>query len=202
MRKFEVKITGVTPYMQHRMDDQKLDEWEKNRGRIIERDGLNSEPEKMAAYHAYIDDNGDYYIPSEHFKQCFVKGGAFVKGKVGNATRSMKNIVAGQWIIPIEKIPFRRFDEVDVRSAVNQNVKARVITRRPKWNNWECQFVLHIDDDGLLTNETILSIMSYAGRFQGVGSYRPEHTGEFGRFMAEIIEIKSDVAPKKSTRKQ
>lgn len=188
MREFKVKIKGVTPYMQHRMDTQKLIDWENERGRIIERDGLNTEPEKTAAFHAYIDSNGNYYIPSEHFKQSFVKGGGFVKAKVGNSTRSMKNIVAGMWRIKEEKIPFRKFDEVDVRSAVNNNVKARIITHRPKWNEWSCQFTLIIDDDGLLSNKMITDIIGYSGRYLGVGSYRPEHTGEFGRFCIEEFE--------------
>jgi hypothetical protein len=191
MRNFKVKIEGVTPYMQHRMDTAKLKEWEQKRGRIIEREGLNTDEEKTALFHSYIDDNGKFYIPAEHFKQAFVKGGGFVKGKVGNATRSMKNIVAGMWIIKQEKIPFRRFDEVDTRSAVNTNVKARIIVHRPKWNKWKCEFDLMIDDDGLLTTPIIQSVIEYAGRFQGVGSYRPEHTGEFGRFkIAELKEIK------------
>jgi hypothetical protein len=190
MRKFEVKVTGVTPYMQHRMDTQKLKDWEDKRGRIIERDGLNTDEEKTAMFHSYVTDDGFYYIPSEHFEQAFVKGGAFVKAKVGNSARSMKNIVAGMWMISPERIPFRKFDEVDTRSAVNNNVKARIITHRPKWNTWECNFTLNVDDDGLLTTSMIESIIGYAGRFQGVGSYRPEHTGKFGRFSADIKETK------------
>lgn len=190
MRTFKVKVNGVTPYMQHRMDDVKLQEWEKKRGNIIERDGLNDEPEKIAAFHSYIDNDGNYYIPCDHFKQCFVKGGGFVKGKVGNATKSMKNIVAAMWRIKEEKIPFRKFDEVDTRSAVNRNVKARIITHRPKWNTWEAEFTLIIDDDvkNGVTIDTIENIINYGGRYLGVGSYRPEHTGEFGRF--ELIELK------------
>lgn len=190
MRTFKVTINGVTPYMQHRMDDTKLKVWEQSRGRIIEREGLTTDEEKMALFHSYIDDNGNFYIPAEHFKQAFVNGGGFVKGKVGNATRSMKNIVAAMWMIQEQRIPFRRFDEVDTRSAVNNNVKARVIVHRPKWNKWECSFILVIDDDGLLTMPMIKSIIEYAGRFLGVGSYRPEHTGEFGRFkMTDIEEV-------------
>ena len=189
MRKFKVKVIGVTPYMQHRMDVQKLEAWEKSRGKIIERDGLNDEPSKTAAFHAYIDDKGQYYIPSEHFKQCFVKGGGYVKGKVGNSTRSMKNIVAGMWRIEEEKISFRKFDEVDTRSAVNNNVKARIIVHRPKWIKWSAGFTLLIDDDAKngITEETINNIISYGGRYLGVGSYRPEHTGEYGRFAIEKI---------------
>lgn len=175
--------------MQHRMCDQKLQEWEIKRGNIIERDGLNDEPEKIAAFHSYIDNSGKYYIPADHFKQCFVKGGGFVKAKVGNANRSMKNIVAAMWRIKEDKIDFRKFDEVDTRSAVNRNVKARIIVHRPKWLEWECTFTLIIDDDKKngITVETIQNIISYGGRYLGVGSYRPEHTGEYGRFELESI---------------
>jgi hypothetical protein len=36
MKEYKVKIKGVTPYMQHRMDDLKLEQWEKSRGPIHE----------------------------------------------------------------------------------------------------------------------------------------------------------------------
>lgn len=197
MRNFKVKVKGVTPYMQHRMDDASLQEWEKRRGTIVERDNLNEEPEKRAAFHAYINQSGNYFIPSDHFKQSFIKGGAFVKSKVGNSKKSMKNIVAGMWRIMEPEIMLDKFDEVDTRSAVNKNVKARVIVHRPKWNKWSAEFTLLIDDDQKngITIDTIESIIGYSGRYLGVGSYRPEHTGEFGRFeIDEIFELKSSIA--------
>lgn len=187
-RSFKIEVTGKSPYMQHRMDTAKLKEWEQKRGRIIEREGLNTDEEKTALFHSYIDENGNFFIPSEHFKQSFVKGGSFVKAKVGNASRSMKNIVAGMWSVSPEQIPFRKFDVVDTRSAVNNNVKARIIVHRPKWETWKCNFILTVDDDGLLTQPMIESVMDYAGRFLGVGSYRPEHTGEYGRFKVTGIK--------------
>ncbi len=189
MRSFKVKVVGVTPYMQHRMDDRKLSEWEKVRGNIVERDHLADTNEKTAAFHAYINGAGEYFIPAEHFKQSMIKAGSYVKAKVGATTKSMKSIVAAMWRINEIEIPFRKFDEVDSRSAVNKNVKARVMVHRPKWNTWEAEFTLTIDDDekGKVTIETIESIISYSGRYLGVGSYRPEHTGEFGRFNTESI---------------
>jgi hypothetical protein len=189
MRKFKLQIVGVTPYMQHRMDDKKLAEWEKSRGRIIENSDAATPEEKLAHFHSYIDENGLFYIPSSHFKQAFCNGGSFVKAKVGNSSRSLKNIVAGQWRILEERIKFRKFDEIDSRSAVNKNVKARIMVHRPKWNEWRCEFTLILDDDdkNKLTQETVNDIIKYAGRYLGVGSYRPEHTGEFGRFELEKI---------------
>lgn len=185
MKNYKVKITGITPYMQHRMDDKKLAEWELGGQKIIMRDGLNDDKLKTAAYHSYIDIEGNYFIPSEHFKQSFVKGGSMVKGKVGASTKSMKNVVAGMWFIRPERIPFRMFDEVDTRSAVNRNVKARIIVHRPKWLNWDCEFELNVDNDSL-TIQVIRSIIESAGKYIGVGSYRPEHTGEYGRFVADV----------------
>lgn len=187
--KFKVSVTGITPYMQHRMDDTKLASWEKSRGVIIERDGLNDEPNKIAAFHSYITPSGEYFIPSEHFKQSMVKGGGYIKSKVGNAKRSMKNIVAAMFFITPEKIPFRKFDEVDTRSAVNKNNKARVIVHRPKWGEWTCEFTLFVDNDSI-TTETIKEIIEASGKYIGVGSYRPEHTGEYGRFTADVKQIK------------
>jgi len=93
MQKFKVEIEGVTPYMQHRMDDTKLEEWEKNRKLIIERDDIVKEDAVRAEYHAYSDNEG-FYIPSEHLIGSFINAGAMVKSKVGNAKKSMKNIVA------------------------------------------------------------------------------------------------------------
>jgi hypothetical protein len=193
MREFKVKVKGVTPYLQHRMDDAQLSEWEKKRGNIIERDGLNDEPEKKAAFHSYIDMKNQYYIPAEHFKQSFIKGGSFVKSKVGNGRKSMKNIVAGMWRIREEGVVLPKFDEVFSRSAVNKNNKARVMVHRPKWNEWGAEFTLLIDDDAKngITLDTIEQIISYSGRYLGIGSYRPEHTGEFGRFeVVSLTEVK------------
>ena len=190
MQKFKVKVTGLTPYMQHRMDDQKLIDWEKSRGQIIENQGINTEPEKLALFHSYVTPDGNFYIPSEHFKQCFLNGGKAIKGKVGASTKSMKQVVAGQFFVTPAMIPFRKFDVVDRRSVVNKLTKARVICTRPMWlTPWDVEFVLEVHND-TVTQETIKSILEYGGNFVGVGSYRPEHAGEYGRFNVTMEKIK------------
>ena len=49
MKKYKVIIEGVTPYMQHRMDDTKLDQWEKLRPPIHERPEVSHEDAVRAA---------------------------------------------------------------------------------------------------------------------------------------------------------
>lgn len=186
--KYSVTIKGVTPYMQHRMDDTKLEQWEVRRKKIIEREGLDTEDEKVAAFHAFSDEDGNYYMPSDHIRMAMINAGGFIKSKVGNARKSMKNVVAAMFTVSPEQITLPRFDVVDKRSAVNKNVKARIIVKRPKWNEgWKATFTLLIDDD-TITQDTVKDLLNYAGRYVGIGSYRPQNNGFFGRFEIEDIQ--------------
>jgi len=183
MKKYKIQIKGITPYMQHRMDDQKLEEWEKNRKQIIERDDVAQEDLTRALFHSYHDDKG-FYVPSEHIKGALINAGAMVKAKVGNTRKSMKNIVAGMFFIEEEKIRLHDDFVIDKRSAVNKNIKARVIAIRPKWENWLLDFTLLVDNE-TITKETIKEILKNAGQYIGIGSFRPTNNGSFGRFEIE-----------------
>jgi hypothetical protein len=186
MKKYQVKIKGITPYMQHRMDDQKLEDWEKNRKYIIEREDIAKEDLDRALYHSYNDNEG-FYIPQEHIRGALINAGNMSKSKVGNAKKSMRNIVAAMFFVNPEKIRITEEMTIDKRSAVNKNIKARVISIRPKWENWTASFELWVDND-TITFPTIKEIMNNAGQYIGIGSFTPTHGGMFGRFTIEKIE--------------
>lgn len=185
--KFKAKV-HMEKYMQHRMDDQKLEDWEKQRSKVIEREGINQDDATRAEFHCYRNGNGKCFIPSEHFKQALINGGTQVKSKVGNGRKSMTNIVAGQFRVFPEHIEVRDWDEADKRSAVNNNVKARIISIRPRWNDLTVEFEIHVRNT-TITIEMVREILYHAGTMYGVGSYRPEHKGEFG--VCEILELEA-----------
>lgn len=190
MKKYQIRIEGVTPYMQHRMDDLTLDQWEKSRGKIIERPDIAKEDQLRAEFHMYRDEEGKPFIPAEHLRGAMIKAGGFVKSKVGNAKKSMKNVVAGMFYVFPERLSLHDKWVVDKRSAVNQNNKARVICIRPKWEQWNTKFELHIDND-TITDETVKEILMYAGQYCGIGSFRPTNNGLFGRFKTiSVLPIK------------
>lgn len=186
MKKYKVKVVGVTPYMQHRMDDIKLEEWEKSHNLVVTRPEVSQSEATRAEYHSYRSPSGKCYIPSEQFRQSFIGAGTLVKSKVGAQTKSMKAIIAGQWIIEEDQIQMPDYDAIDKRSAVNKNVKARVITIRPKWNKWSAEFTLVIDND-TTPKEMIEKIIGFSGNNVGIGSYRPTNSGMFGRFKLDSL---------------
>lgn len=186
---YSVKIEGITPYMQHRMDDIKLEEWEKNRKQIIERPDVNIEDVKRAEYHCFRNSDGQCYIPAEQLRMSFINGGTYLKSKVGTKTKSMKSIIAAVLQISPEEILLPDYDLIDKRSAVNKNIKARVMVLRPKWSKWLAEFDM-ILDNGTLTKETITELITVSGNYVGIGSYRPTNNGYFGRFSLKNITLK------------
>lgn len=183
---YKVKIEGITPYMQHRMDDIKLDEWEKNRKQIIERHDVNIEDAKRAEYHCYRNKSGQCFIPAEQLRISMINGGTYLKSKVGTKTKSMKGVIAAVMRISPEEILLPDYDEIDKRSAVNRNVKARVMVVRPKWSVWSAEFDMLLDN-GTLTKEMLTELVTVTGNYVGIGSYRPTNNGYFGRFILKEI---------------
>jgi len=168
------------------MDDVKLEEWEKNRKLIIERDDVAKEDNVRAEFHSY-NDKGKFFIPAEHIRGALINAGGMVKSKVGNSRKSMKNIVAGMFFVFPEKLPIHQDYCIDKRSAVNKNIKGRVISIRPKWEQWETEFELHVDNN-TITKETVQEIIENAGQYIGIGSFRPQCNGMFGRFRIKSIK--------------
>jgi hypothetical protein len=188
MKTYQVKIQGLTPYMQHRMDDTKLEEWEKKRVPIMERDDVAHEDAVRAEYHCYRNAEVKCFIPSEQIRGSLIGAGSYMKAKVGGRAKSMKVIVAATFQpTPIE-ILLPDYDSIDKRSAVNKNVKARIMVVRPKWSNWSASFILNVHED-TITKETISQLIAYAGNYVGIGSYRPTANGLFGRFELESISL-------------
>lgn len=173
--------------MQHRMDDLKLEQWEKVRGKIIERSDVAHDDLVRAEYHCYRNESGKCYIPADQIRGSLIGAGTYMKAKVGGRSKSMKTIVAATFIPTPDQIIIPDYDCIDKRSAVNRNIKARVLVLRPKWTIWEASFTLNVHED-TITKEAVKELLTYAGNYVGIGSFRPTNNGMFGRF--EVVTLK------------
>ena len=126
-------------------------------------------------------------MPAEHVRASLIEAGTYMKSKVGSKTKSMKSIVAAAFMVEPYEILLPDYDQVDKRSTVNRVNKARVIVIRPKWSHWNVKLRLDCMEESV-TKETIQKLFEYAGSYVGLGSFRPGHSGLFGRFRVEAIE--------------
>ena len=67
----------------------------------------------------------------------------------------------------------------------------RVLRTRPKFDTWSLTFTLDCDDQ-LIDQLKLENWLDIAGRRIGLGDWRPEKGGRYGRFIMESIDISPD----------
>lgn len=147
MKKYNITLKSLTPYMQHRMDDISLAEWEKCRRQIIERPEVSQADAHRAAYHCYRNADGKCYIPSDHIRLSLINAGTYMKSKMGARSKSMKTIVAACFMVTPDEILLPDYDAIDKRSAVNKNIKGRIMVVHP---NAGCALFLEPQENRIL----------------------------------------------------
>jgi len=65
--------------------------------------------------------------------------------------------------------------------------QARVMAYRPKFQKWSLCFSLLYDENTLDQNQ-IIQAAENAGKYIGIGGFRPEKGGTFGRFDVEVLK--------------
>ena len=67
--------------------------------------------------------------------------------------------------------------------------RARVLITRPKFDPpWSQEFILDCDDE-LVDERKLADWLDIAGRRVGIGDWRPEKSGDFGCFRAEVTPL-------------
>lgn len=140
--------------------------------------------EEQAEVAAYRMENGELFIPGVNVQRALISGAKFSKGK-GRA--SLATVAAACMLIPQEKLQLgcRKFS-VDSRAVVVPATKGRIVRHRPRLDEWALSFELEYDPE-LLSREQVETIVRDTGRRVGLGDFRPERKGPFGRF--DVLEI-------------
>ena len=66
--------------------------------------------------------------------------------------------------------------------------RARILRTRAKFDDWAVTFTVEVDPE-LVDKEQLASWLDIAGRRIGLGDWRPEKSGHYGRF--ETVSIKA-----------
>jgi len=79
--------------------------------------------------------------------------------------------------------------EVDSRPAVVQ--RARIMRHRARLENWTLSFAVEVEED-ILPLDQVHEILNDAGKRAGLGDYRVEKGGPFGRFQVVAWSVMSE----------
>lgn len=178
------RITGKTPLMQN--NPASFIGVEEEGGLTVGKKKYDDEEE--ARLRVYKED--DVYVhPTESFTKAMIKSA--VNKRIGKnaATTVLKGTVficePSCVILNGDGKPATHY-EIDRRPVVLRG-KDRILRCRPKWFPWSMQVALELDTS-IIQPKDVEIILSLAGRIVGIGDYRPEKGGGFGRFGCELQE--------------
>ena len=142
-------------------------------------------PREQATAGAYFDETTKLmWIPSTWTKGAITSVSSDYK--LPKSRKSVKSVIGGSVLCLQEKLYFLEkyvIDdaEVDSRPVVIKG-RGRIMRHRARLEKWSLKFDISIDDS-ILAVENVHEMLSDAGRRSGIGDFRPQKTGPFGRFM-------------------
>jgi hypothetical protein len=220
VRRYEVKLEGVQPLLMHHDNIEAADQlkaWQTNpANKKLSAPGDDRAPAFSWLGSLYHD--GEHItMPELNIMRCIMEGGAQVPvpgGKNGKTFKSQSQsgiqCEEEHWILhvknkPIDVKPFvvglasnldfqkhiamahaNGFTLFTKRAKIGNSKHIRV---RPKFTNWSLKGVLMVIDDQI-TEGILGSILEYAGRYKGLGDWRPSSPtpGRFGTFDVQSIK--------------
>ena len=132
----------------------------------------------------YKDANGGFYLPTFAFRSCMKEA---AKGRKVAPKLYATTAVKGAVFPADERTPLLdpstgevlRTYEIDTRRAVIEG--KGILRSRAKLPVWACAVNLDCDLE-FITEAVARELLSIGGHMVGVGDFRPEHDGPFGRF--------------------
>jgi hypothetical protein len=173
-----VQIKGISPLLINRFKEQ--DEIPTTMKKAGKKD--YGTPRSQAEATAYADPNGKLWVPSSWIKGAIQTVSSDYK--LPGSRKSVKSVSGGA-IRPVEeKLYFAenytlKDIEVDSRPCVIQ--RSRIMRHRARLENWSVGIDLEIEDD-ILPESDVHQMVTDSGRRAGIGDFRPQKGGPFGRF--------------------
>ena len=176
--KIKVQIEGTTPILFNRFRDVQIE------GKSKKRTGAMAESDIEDKL--FIIDK-KICLPAVYLKNCITEASKQFK-IVGKGKSTYSKLVASTVdIIPdMIELDSGKFEIFRI-SAVNPMTKGRMMTERPRFNKWKAKFEIVLNDPAVPFG-VINEILEHAGKYVGIGDWRPEKKGMHGKFL--ISEFK------------
>jgi len=182
MKKYKVEITGITPLLHNKPEEYGFDvQW-------VEKKSSN-EYEKQALQKLYVDSKGVVYQPSTHIERALIEAGKKIKMKGSGKANYSKPFGSMVAIEEFEIPHIQTKYEIHKTLVVIPSTKGRIMRYRPMFKEWKLIFNLTFEDE--IPADALKEALEIAGKYVGIGDWRPEKKGKFGKFqVTEWKEVK------------
>jgi hypothetical protein len=184
--KIKVRIQGVTPLIMNRFHDEAAQNATAGTSGASTAQARGT-PLEIAEKKLYLGLNGKPMIPQPNLLRCLVDGGYFHKaGKRQITTKKTSLLYAALDIEGAEiKLTHKEPWRVDTRAVVIPSTGGRILCHRPMFDDWQLDFVLEVDTT-IINVKLLRQIVDDAGSRIGLGDFRPQCKGPYGRFKVTL----------------
>lgn len=145
----------------------------------------------------HVDENGEVFIPPSALKNCLAEVAKYLSETVPGKGKSTytKHVEAGVLVTDPIRLGIPASSVVGERLFVPSSGKrgdgSRVWKRFPVIPSWRADASLYLLDPILIDKpQKIAEYLQHAGRFIGLGRFRPRNNGFYGRFRVENFKTR------------
>ena len=174
IERFVIPIVGDSSLIMHKWSEKAKKEMLDKQMKVAKGGREAKDPERDFQECIYYDTDGDYAFPSVAFKNAAVSACRFTDGTKMTVARGAFH-VEGEFVKVENSAPVPREDMVRVGMGTAD------IRYRAEFPNWKANIRVSYNKRAL-SREQIVNLFNLAGFGVGVGEWRPEKNGSFGRF--------------------
>lgn len=180
MKVVEVVLKGSSPLLINRFKEN--DEQPATMKKSTKKD--YGTPRVQAEATAYVDEKTKLlWIPTSWISGAIKSVASDYK--LPGTRKSIKSVSGGA-IVPVQEkayfIEKYKLDQIEVDSRPVVIQRARIMRHRARLETWSVSFKLEVDEE-ILELRNVHEIISDSGRRSGLGDFRPQKGGPFGRFL-------------------
>ena len=175
----KVHVAGTSPLICHRWSEKAKKEMLDKQMKKATKAKQAKEPEKDYEASLYRTEDGGYGFPSVAFKAAVVRAGTYADMHMTFLRGALH--VTGE-LVSLDGQPQMRED------MVRLNGKTADIRYRGEFPKWSAAVPVELNES-VLSVEQLANLFTIAGFSVGVGEWRPEKNGQYGRFETESIEV-------------
>ena len=186
MRQIVASLKSVSPYSQSRFHNEEK----------LEKEGHDDYEKRTWIKRLHINEDGKVLIPPMSFKNCLSECARYISMQIpgkGKATYTKHFeagvMVTGPLVLDITEDQVKG-EWLHVPSDGRRGGTKRVLKCFPYVPQWDGDVIFYIFDD-TITEDVFKYHLEQAGKFIGIGRFRPRNNGFYGRFTVEYLITES-----------
>lgn len=182
MKLIQITIEGTTPLLCNRFSDEAMEK--ATNGSAISTIGDRGTPKEIAEKKLYIGHDGRPMIPQPNVFRSIMDAGKFFKAGKSKVTTLKSSLIPACMSIEEIEVPIIHKEPwtIDTRAVRIPSTGGRISTHHPCFHDWRLTFTVELDET-VIGVKLLREIVDAAGKRVGLGDFRPDCKGPFGKFV-------------------